>query len=206
MKKKKRSIKDAYDAWWFLYNHPKLNVQERDEVTPEEAADLEAGGSLVARDSGGKCWRVWRHLWRHALDENLDIFYARTNKPGGHGRVDDDASKNKWAECWLEFGPIYYGYAYSGGKEPAGDWDTETTLHHSHDPYLDTGGGTFDQGLVRLARNVLRRYGDYSDKLAEEMSGRWCGKPVCGDCEQVREARVRRLRAVPGGQGRAAGC
>ena len=189
MKKKKRSIKDAYDAWWFLYNHPKLNVQERDEVTPEEAADLEAGGSLVARDSGGKCWRVWRHLWRHALDENLD-----------------NASKNKWAECWLEFGPIYYGYAYSGGKEPAGDWDTETTLHHSHDPYLDTGGGTFDQGLVRLARNVLRRYGDYSDKLAEEMSGRWCGKPVCGDCEQVREARVRRLRAVPGGQGRAAGC
>lgn len=197
MPKTKRKIKNAYDAYWFLYYHPKLNAMERNEVTPEDADELEKKGYLITRDPSGKCYRYWRHLHRHALDVNLDVFYTKTNKPGGHGRVDDDRSKNKHVECWLEFGPIYYGYAYSGGKEPSGDWDDTTMLHHSHDIYLDTGGTTFDEGLVRLAKNVLKRYGDYSEKLAEEGSKRWCGKPVCGDCEQFKEAKMKRSKKNP---------
>jgi hypothetical protein len=180
--KTKRKIRNAYDAYWFLYYHPKLNVMERTEVTPEEADKMEKEGYLITRDTGGKCYRLWRHLHRRALQDNLDIFYTKTNKPGGHGRVDKDKSKNKYVECWLEFGPLYYGYAYSGGKEPMAEWDNQTMLHHSHDIYLDTGGSTFDEGLVNLAKNVLKRYGDYSEKLAEDGSRRWCGKPVCGDC------------------------
>lgn len=180
-KKKTRKIANAYDAYWFLYNHPKLNCHERNEVTPEEADQMEKDGFLITRDIGGKCYRVWRHLFVHAMD-SLDIFYTKTNKPGGHGRVDDDRSKNKHIECWLEIGPAYYGYCYSGGDEPMAEWDTETRLFHSHDPYIDTGGSTFDEGLVNLAKNVLKHYGDYSDKLADSHSKRWCGKPVCADC------------------------
>jgi len=181
--KKNRSIRNAYEAWWFLYKHPKLNVQSRHEVTPKEADKLEKKGFLITRDPCGKCYRVWRHHFEHALDSNLDIFYTKTNKPGGHGRVDDDKSKNQHIECWLEFGPLEYGFVYGGGKEPVGDWDTETMLHHCHDPRLDTGGSTFDEGLIRLAKNVLKYYGNYSDKLADHLSKRWCGKPVCADCK-----------------------
>jgi hypothetical protein len=181
--KTKRKIANAYDAYWFLHDHPKLNCQSRHEVTPEEADKLEAEGFIITRDTGGKCYRVWRHHFHHAID-HLDIYYTKTNKPGGHGEVDDDKSKNKYVECWLELGPTYHGYLYSGGKEPMGDWDTETTLHHSHDPSIDTGGSTFDEGLINLAKNVLKRYGDYSDKLADHHSKRWCGKPVCADCKE----------------------
>jgi hypothetical protein len=181
----KRKITNSFEAWWFIYSHPKLNVQDRSEVTPEEADKMEAEGFLITRDTGGKCYRIWRHLWCHALDHNLDIFYARVNKERG-GRVDDDKSKNKFIECWLEFGPIYYGYAYSGDNKPMGDWDDTTLLHHCHDSDLDTGGSTFDEGLIRLAKNVLKKYGDYNDKLAEHHSKRWCGKPVCGDCKDTK--------------------
>lgn len=205
MAKAKRKITNAYEAYWFLHDHPKFVLRERTEVNPEEADKLEAGGFLITRDqlvkiedpshpqwlgeptvhtrngalyAGGKCWREWRHLLRRALEENLDIHYAKTDRPGGHGRVDDDPKKNMNIECWLEFGTVYYGYAYSGGNKPQGEWDTQTARHHGHDYRLDAGGSTFDEALVRLARNVLKHYGDYRPAKGE---GR-CGKPVCGDC------------------------
>src|SRR5574337_242611 len=211
--KKYHKIANAWDAYWFLWGHPKLNVRERVEIAPDEADRMEKEGFLITRDqlvridpgkedqwwandptvhtrkgalyAGGKCYREWRHLFRRAIDVNLDIFYAKTNKPGGHGRVDDDKGKNKYIECWLEFGPIYYGYSYSGGEEPQGEWDTQTYLMHSQDPDLDTGGSTFDEGLIRLARNVMRKYGDYNPEAGEDGSRRYCGKPVCADCRDI---------------------
>jgi hypothetical protein len=182
---KKHKITNAYEAWWFMYEHPKLKLSERHEVTPEEAAKLEAEGFWITRDVGGKCYRMYRHLHRHALEENLSIHYAKTNKPGGHGRVDDDQSKNKHVECWLEFGPLEYGYAYSGGKEPMADWDTETVRHHYHDIDLDTGGATFDEGLIRLAKNVRKKYGDYEELNYPESRDTDCGKPECADCKDI---------------------
>jgi hypothetical protein len=177
----KHKIGNAYEAWWFLYEHPKLKLPERHEVTPKEADKLEAEGFWITRDVGGKCYRMYRHLHRHALEENLSIHYAKTNKPGGHGTVVEDDSKNKHVECWLEFGPLEYGYSYSGGKKPMADWDTVTVRHHYHDVDLDTGGTTFDEGLIRLAKNVRKKYGDYKEKGRDG----YCGKPECADCKDI---------------------
>jgi hypothetical protein len=184
-KKRHHKITNAYEAWWFIYSHPAFMLQERHEVTPEEADKLKAEGYLISKDVGGKCYKMCRHLHRHALDVNLSIFYTKTNKPGGHGTVDDDGSKNKFVEVWLEFGPLGYGYAYSGGEKPMADWDTETTMHHYHDVDLDTGGTTFDDGLVRLARNVRKHYGDYKEKTSADQRRSECGKPECADCKAI---------------------
>jgi hypothetical protein len=178
---KKHKITNAYEAWHFLYEHPKLKLPERNQVTSKKADKLEAEGFWVTRDVGGKCYRMWRHLHRHALEENLIIHYAKVN---GRGRVGDDESKNKHIECWLEFGPLEYGYAYSGGKEPS-DWDTETTRHHFHDIDLDTGAATFDEALVRLAKLVRKKYGDYEDKVWPASRNQYCGKPECADCKEI---------------------
>ena len=160
---KKRVIRNAYDAYWFLYYHPKFNVPERTEIDPEQADELKKAKVKLVTDPCGKMYRMWPDVLRHALDCNLDIFYAKVNHPT-HGRVDDDNSKNKYVEVWMEFGPIYYGYAASGCETPLADWDDTTMLLHSHDINLDTGAPTFDEALVKLAKLVLKHYGDYAKK------------------------------------------
>jgi hypothetical protein len=182
MKKRNRSIRNAFDAHWFLYRHPKFKVQQRTEIEPEKADAMEKEGYIINRDPDGKCYRYWRHMHRHALDQNLDIFYTKTDKPGGGGRINDDKSKNKYVACWLEFGTLEYGFAYSGGKEPLGDWDVSTMLHNCHDCNLDCGAGTFDEALIKLAKLVLKHYGDYSHVDTERFED--CGEPECADCEQ----------------------
>jgi hypothetical protein len=171
-----RKIKNAYDAWWFLYHHPKFQIPERIEVRDEEHAkallanatfdkvfDLTRRGSAyrIVKDKGGNLWAVCKGLHRHAVQENLSIHYTKTNKPGGNGTVDDDKTKNKHIECWLEFGSLIYDYS--------ADWEWQEDhkreyLQHVHDPELDTGGRTFDEALVNLAKLVLKFYGDYKDK------------------------------------------
>ena len=189
MKNKKRyhKITNAYDAYWFIHDHPKFMLAERNEVTPEEATKMEADGFWITRDVGGKCYRVYRHIHRHAIDLNLDIHYTKTNKPGGHGRVDDDNSKNKHVECWLEFGQEEYGYMYSGGPEPNGDYDTETMRVNCHDWRLDTGAPTFDEALVNLAKLVRKHHGDYKPHDGRRNEGK-CGKPECADCKDTKRA------------------
>lgn len=173
MKKTKHTIKNAHDAWWFLRDHPKFRIMERDEVSPKKAAKLKKEGYLITRDEDGTCYRMWRHIHRAALSSNLDIYFTKTNKPGGHGRVDDDDSKNKYVECWLEFGPEEY--------MPV-PWDKRTRLTHTHDWRLDTGGSTFDDALVNLAKLVKKHYGDYEPHKRKDE----CGKPVCADCTSGR--------------------
>jgi hypothetical protein len=193
--KKNRTIRNAFEAHWFLYNHPKMNVPARAEVTKKEASKFEKEGFLITRDIGGKCYLVFRHIFSRALDKNLDIFYTKTNKAGGHGRVDNDKSKNIHVECWLEFGPMCYGYAYSGTDTPAGDWDDTTTLIHGHDTRLDTGGVTFDEALIRLAKLVLKFYGDYSEVAFDGV----CGSPVCADCNTVNKLLTRTGKSTVSG-------
>ena len=175
--KNKHRISDAYGAYWFIYYHPKFMLRERNEVTPKEANKLEAEGFIITRDVGGKCYREWRHVYRHAIDSNLDIHYAKTDKPGGRGRVNDDPKKNKYTECWLEFGTEFYAYVYSGTSKSIYA-DEETMRHGSHDPNLDSGGSTFDQALVMLARKIKKFYGDYADSTGREGK---CSEP-CADC------------------------
>ena len=180
-----RKIKDSYQAYWFLKDHPKLNVQSRHEVTSKEANELEKKGFLITRDPCGKCYRVWRHQFECALDSNLDIFYAKTDV---RGIVNKDKKKNFYVECWLEFGPLQYGFVYSGTDKPQFKEDDTTMLHHVHDPKLDTGGSTFDKALVLLAKNVLKYYGDYGKESP-------CNKSKCADCKEVK-AMLKRFKST----------
>jgi hypothetical protein len=163
-----RKIKNTYEAWWFIYNHPKFILPERIEVRDEEhsATFNNAVSSIdkkirihyiIKKDKGGNIWAYCRNLKRHALEENLSIFYTKTD-----GRkVNDDKTKNKHIECWLEFGPLRYDYS--------ADWEwkedhARNYLQHVHDIRLDIGAATFDEALVKLAKNVLKVYGDYKEK------------------------------------------
>jgi hypothetical protein len=182
MKKRYHKIGTAYDAWWFLYEHPKLNRLERSEVSEKEAKKMEAAGYLIVRDErGGKAWRMWRHLAVPAVVENLDIHYAKTDGK----RINDDHKLNVHDECWLEFGPVEYGYL-SNYPDPKTNWDMETVKQNCHDWRLDCGGKTFDEALIRLARNVRKFYGDYKPKTRKDK----CGKPVCGDCAGFKKSKL----------------
>jgi hypothetical protein len=173
-------INNAYDAYHFLYSHPKFMLRERYEITPEEYDKGLADGYLVTKDRGGKCYREQRHLFRHAIEHNLDIFYAKVDETG---RVNDDRQKNVNVECWLEFGQLEWGYM-SGGEY---DWDTETGLLNYHDVDLDTGGPTFDEALISLAKLVLEHHGDYEDLPYKEQRAKQCGETVpCADCRDAK--------------------
>ena len=184
MKRCYHRIVTAYDAWWFIYNHPKFMLRERYEITEKEAKDLRAGGFIVTQDRGhkseyvqgmgnvggasGKCWREWRHMHRHAIETNLSIFYAKVD---AKGRTNDNPALNLHPECWLEFGSEEWGY-YS-------DWENETSRMSYHDIALDCGGDTFDEALTVLAKLILKKYGDYKDRKGREGPH---GRPVCADC------------------------
>lgn len=165
-----RRIKTAYDAYWFLHDHPKLNRIERDPIEPdkleESKADAKKPVSIdglkpykvrvrFVKDEGGNWWREWPDMTVPAISENFDIHYARVDE---RGRVNKDSKKNISTECWLELGPVEWGY-----HQP--EYETKEGARcykvHFHDVGLDCGGKTFDDALVKLARKVLRKYGDY---------------------------------------------
>lgn len=174
-KKLYHKIANAYDAYWFIHDHPKFQRMIRSEVTPKEARKMEKQGFLITRDRGGKCWRYRRHLVVPALEENLSIFYTKTNGK----RVDKDPKKNN-VECWLEFGSVEYGYL-SNYPDPKSNWDMETVEQNYHDWKLDCGGSTFDEALIRLARNIRRIRGDYKPQTRADK----CGPKPCADCKEV---------------------
>lgn len=159
-------IENAYDAWWFLYNHPKFCLPVRVEVRDAEHAKTFLGKEkflgrkifwTIKKDKGGNLW-AYSRSYNHAVQSNLDIHYTKTDSPGGHGTVSKDKSENKHIECWLEFGPERYGYSEEWQWKE--DKQREQVLNY-HDVDLDTGGTTFDEALINLARNVLKKYGDY---------------------------------------------
>jgi len=158
----------------------------RSEVTPKEADKLEKQGFLISRDRGGKCWRYHRHAVVPAIEENLSIFYTKTDGK----RVNDDRSKNVFTEFWLEFGPVEYGYC-SNYPDPKTGWDMETVEQNYHDWKLDCGGSTFDEALIRLARNIRRIRGDYKPRKRIDH----CGPNPCADCAGV-EVAMKRIGLV----------
>lgn len=174
----KRSIDSAYDAWWFLYYHPRLCLRSRTPEPEESARELRAKGFIVKRDKCGKYWRLWRHHLRHAVESNLSIFYAKVDS-GGH--QNDDSALNLYPEVWLEAGPIEWGYATP--------WDNETSLIEYHDTDLDCGAPTFDEALVQMARLALKKYGDYKgggESICNYGAEGKCGTPRCADCEDLK--------------------
>ncbi len=177
-KKIYHKISNSYEAYWFIHDHPKFQRMIRSEITPVEADKMEKEGFLVSRDKCGKCYHYRRHLVIPAIEENLSVFYTKTNKPGGHGRVDKDRSKNKYVECWLEFGTVEYDYLYG---QPNEDWDDTTGEMNYHDCRCDTGGSTYDQALINLARLVRKFYGDYAPTTRADK----CGPAPCADCKEI---------------------
>ena len=180
-KKRYHKIANAYDAWWFLYYHPKFQRMIRNEVPPKEADKLEKAGFLVSRDKCGKCYQYMRHMTVAAIEENLSIHYAKTDGK----EVTDDPKKNVNVECWLEFGSVEYEYMYG---QPNEDWDDTTAEMNYHDWKLDCGGSTFDEALVKLAKNVRKHYGDYEPKVGRRGK---CGPHPCADCGKTKDTMKR---------------
>lgn len=138
-KKAKRQIKFAYDAHYFLRNHPAFRIGFMDREGRENS----------------------HHFFQHAIDVNLDIHYARVDETG---YVNDDRTKNLYTEVWLEFGPIeWQRQSTSHMYDNEHFKDDFTTVSHSHDYRLDAGAPTFDEALVNVANLVLKHYGDYED-------------------------------------------
>jgi len=172
--KPKRKITSAYEAWHWLYSHPKLMLRARNPEPKDHANALKKQGFIITRDKNGQYWREGRHSVHHAVVDSLSIFYAKVD---ADGEVNDDASLNVNEECWLELGPMEWGYATP--------WDEETSLMKYHAVELDCGGKTFDEALVEMANLVLKEYGNYRKKGKYPQEGA-CGKPKCADCGSVK--------------------
>lgn len=171
---KQRRILSAYDAYWFLYEHPRLNRKERTPLAPEEVeeakrpkrrptGDAEVIGKALGRrkgyriikDKGGNWWKEW-DIAVPAITENLDIHYATVDE---RGVINDDQSKNVHVACWLECGEVAWSHHYVDNPEWR-DGERDYLMHY-HDIDLDCGGKTFDEALIKLARKVLKKYGDF---------------------------------------------
>lgn len=164
---KKRQIKSAYDAFYFLRDHPKLNRRERDPIEAEDVERLKAdarkpGGALrvkarvrFVRDKGGNWWREWLDITVPAVTENFDIHYTQVDE---RGRVNKDESKNIRTACWLELGQVRWEYHQPEYEAKEG---ARCYKVHHHDVDLDCGAATFDEALIKLARLVQKKYGDF---------------------------------------------
>jgi hypothetical protein len=150
-----RKINTAYEAFWFLTEHPKFKCREARMLTPREARAIKLSkGQRLRRVKDSLPWvkktymllEYGSGLEREAMTGNLNIHYAKTDGR----RINDDHIKNIHTECWLEFGEM---------KQTVSDG----CLHvaHFHDPRLDCGAPTFDEAIVKLARLVRKHYGDF---------------------------------------------
>jgi hypothetical protein len=147
-------ISTAYDAFWFLREHPKMQCREAVLISPEDAKTVQLSkGERIRVVKDGMPWAKDKSyllrefsLRRAAVNCNLDIFWAMVDKRGG---INKDPTKNVFPECWLEFGEI---------KQTV--LDGRLQVMHCHDIGLDCGAPTFDEAIIKLAKLVRKRYGD----------------------------------------------
>lgn len=144
-------ISTAYDAFWFLHDHPKMQHRETFLVTNKEQRTSSKGVRTRLRkmrdEYDGKTYTVKEYLDLHReAIHGLDIFYTKVDR--AH-RVNDDPKKNIFVECWLEFGPMHCMLM-----------NGTLIIQNSHDIDLDCGAPTFDGALIKLARKVRKHYGD----------------------------------------------
>jgi len=130
-----KPIKTAYEAYWFLHEHPEYVCNEYDRITKQQAKEKSSSWSII-KDSHGQYWRKWR-LTRNSITTNLGIIYQK--------------SEDGQILCCLEFG----GPMKNTGKEGP------MFLMNTHDIGLDVSAPTFDQALIKMARIVLKRDGDF---------------------------------------------
>jgi len=148
-----KTIKTAYDAFWFLSEHPKFQYREARLLHANEKPKLSKRERIIIyKDEtpwlAKEKYRVLEYpLKGESFPQNLDIHYTKVDK---NDVVNSDWSKNINVACWLEFGPMKYVVC-----------EGELILRHSHDPRLDCGGPTFEAALVELAQLVKKYYGNY---------------------------------------------
>lgn len=158
-------IRTAYEAFWFLHDHPKMRHRETVLIRSSEQRKSSKGVRTRLRkmrdEFDGKVYTVKEYLDLHReAIHGLDIFYAKVD---AKRRVNDDPKKNRFVECWLEFGPMRCALSHG-----------EVTIQNSHDINLDCGAPTFDEALIKLARKVRRHYGDIKTPkwMAASLGGR----------------------------------
>lgn len=151
-----RVIDNAYDSYWFLYDHPKSVTEHPDH--PLVDLDQYAFGGIGSTHLGARKGKKRDNEYNRAFNEhatdfywhgqfinNLDIHYAKVNSIT---RSTKDEPRDT-VEVWLETGAALwedYAHKYIG---------------NTHNPELDCGGPTFDEALIKLANLVLKHYGDY---------------------------------------------
>lgn len=117
-----------------------------------------------------------RHA-HEAFAELVEVLVVKINPE--RGKIDDDPTKNTQVEFWLE----------------AMTWDTEDGHFpdgiRSHDWKMDVSAPTYEEAMIKLARNVMERVGDYpawsicSHCLVEKPAGprgdddHWFCSPEC---------------------------
>lgn len=138
-----KTMKRFYEAWHFLNEHPAFE---------RTYADHRRGGYVSFRGRPHKEVR---------FDQSIDVDVVMT-RPNDL-TIDEDPKKNTrvqvWIECgrWMSAKELYKGMT----KEicdPAGDGA------FGHDPRLDCGADTFEEAIIKLARNVKKAYGDKKSK------------------------------------------
>jgi hypothetical protein len=84
----------------------------------------------------------------------LDIHVVRVNPKTK--KIEDNDELNTETNVWLEFGR-FTNYTAEFPDLPE-KWE------RMHDPNLDTGGKTFEEAIINLARLVKKHYGSYRDQ------------------------------------------
>ena len=92
-------------------------------------------------------YQSYHYLRKHPIFNNrfergLDVEVVKVNPETEE--IDDDRTLNTETRIWLETGPYIH-------DDPMGcEW--------SHDPYLDCGGKTYEEAIIKLAKLVKERY------------------------------------------------
>ena len=89
---------------------------------------------------------------RSGFFDNIDVYVAKVDPKTRI--VEKDKSRNTEVEIWLEAGP------WVPVDEQMGKPETYSEMP-SHDIRLDCGGKTYEKAIIKMAKLVLRYYGDY---------------------------------------------
>lgn len=135
---------DFFAAWHYVNNHPMFwhfqgYVAEGQPKASDFVTDNWGFGSMAAGT------QVRRSLPPTAPAADVDV--ARVDEDG-HARNDESLSLH--TEVWLEAGHIVMQ------PNPAMGWQND----HYHDYELDCGAATYEEAVIKLARNIWEKYGN----------------------------------------------
>ncbi len=93
--------------------------------------------------------------WERGTDEGLEFRVVKTDPETK--RIEDDEERNTLTQVWVEVFP-------SSLKDDGRDG-------RLHDYLCDTGGDTYEEAVIEVAREIYGRHGNDRVKLTEDWSG-----------------------------------